>query len=214
MRKLLLPAAAAAAALLAVLPMTAASAATHDVLTTGKPNGTNVKVGAILKASLKAKTTATFLTSGKNGVTCKKVMFTDKVIKNPSSPGTAHENLTAQTFSSCTVKGIPGATGVKSVKLNKLPYPTTIQSKGGVVTVSGTNTTITLNTSVGTISCTYKASTTKGTASNKAQTISFSKQKFTRTASPLACPPNGTFSATFGPVLDTSVKGNPHVFVN
>lgn len=215
MRKLLLPAA-AALALLAIPPMTAVSAAptvsaaSHSVLTINKPGGPNVKVGAILKASLKTK--AVFSTSAGN-VTCKKSTFTDRVLKNPSKPGTARERLTAQTFGGCTVK-LQGATGVKSVKLNKLPYPTTIQSKGGVVTVSGTDTTITIKNILGTTSCEYKAKTTKGTASNKSQTITFKNQKFTKKRGPGTCPGSGHFSASFGPVLDTNVKGHPHVFVN
>jgi hypothetical protein len=218
MRKLLLPAA-AAAALLAAAPMTAASAASHDVLTTGKVGGPNVKVGALLQASLKSNTTAKFLTSKSSGVTCKKVTFTDKVISNPPQPGTAKESLTKQIFvsSSCSVKGIQGATSVKSVKVNKLPYRATISGKKGFpVTVSGTSTTITLNTTLGPLSCTYTANgrITKGNASNTTQTISFNGQKFTRSHSPLNCPKTGTFSATFGPVVDTSAKGHPHVFVN
>ena len=64
MRKLLIPAA-AVAALLAVAPMTATStarrsAASHSVLTKSKVGGPNVKVNAILQASLKAGTKAVF----------------------------------------------------------------------------------------------------------------------------------------------------------
>jgi hypothetical protein len=214
MRKLLLPAAAAAITL-AVLPMMAASAATHSVLTISKVGGPNVKVGAILKASLAGTNKAVFSTGTGKNVTCKKVTFTDKVTKNPAKPGTAMEKLTNQTFARCTEAGISGATGVKSVKLNKLPYTTTIKdSKGDPVTVFGTNTTITLNTSLGPLSCTYKAKTTTGHASNATQTISFSGQKFSLLSGPGECPKSGTFSAKFGPVRDTSVKGSPHVFVN
>ncbi len=82
------------------------------------------------------------------------------------------------------------------------------------MTVFKTNTTITLITTLGSISCTYTATTTKGSASNKSQTISFSKQKFKISSGAHVCPKTGTFSATFGPVRDTSVTGSPHVFVN
>jgi hypothetical protein len=214
MRKLLIPAA-AAVALLAVAPMTAASAASHSVLTVSRVGGPNVKVGALLKAGLKSGTKAVFETGGGTNVTCKKVMFTDQVTKNPSRPGTAIEKLKAQTFGSCTVKGITGATSVQSVKLNKLPYTTTIKdSTGNPVAVTGTNTTISINTVLGAIHCTYIAKTTKGSANNKSQTITFVKQAFKLSSGPGTCPKNGTFSAEFGPVQDTSVKGNPHVFVN
>ena len=214
MRKLLLPAA-AAAALLAIAPMTAASAASHDVLTISKVGGPNVKVNAILQAGLRFGTKAVFTTGKGQSVTCKTVIFKDQVIKNPSKPGTAVEKLRSQTFSHCSVKGITGATGVQSVKLNHLPYTTTIKdSKGNPVAVIGTNTTININTILGGIHCTYFAKTTKGSASNTSQSITFVNQGFALKAGTGTCPKKGTFSAAFGPVRDTSVKGNPHVFVN
>jgi hypothetical protein len=212
MRKLLLAAVAMAAMLLGVAPMTAASAATHDVLTTGKVGGTNVKVGAILKAN---GSKITFSTGSSSGINCKSAQFTAKVTKNPKAKGTATESLTNQTFKSCSVHGISGATGVKSITLNHRPYKTTIKdSAGNPVTVFGTNTTIAIKSSLGALKCTYKAATTKGSASNTSQTITFSNQKFKKQSGPSQCPGSGRFSATFGPVIDTSAAGHPHVFVN
>src|SRR5258708_17245913 len=147
MRKLLLPAA-AAAALLAIAPMTAASAASHDVLTIHKVGGPNVKVGAILQAGLKFGTKAVFA-AGSVKVSCKKVVFKDQVTKNPSHPGTAVEKLKSQTFSACSVTGVAGTKGPPSFKLNKLPYTTTVTSKG-LVTVNKTSTTISVGTNLGT----------------------------------------------------------------
>ena len=216
MRKLLLPAA-AAAALLAVAPMTAASAASHDVLTISKVGGPNVKVGALLQSGLKFRTPAVFA-AGAVRVTCKTVTFTDKVTNNPSKPGTAVEKLLKQNFvsKSCTVTGISGATGVHGVKINNLPLTTTIKdSKGFPVKVSTTNTTISVNTDIGVINCVYTAKATNGNASNTLQTITFSNQPFKKVSGPNStCPSKGTFSAKFGPVVDSSVKGRPHVFVN
>lgn len=216
MRKfLVLAAAAMAAALLVPLQATAATTATHDVLTIRRVGGTNVKVHAILKANLKSGTSATFLTSKKAGVTCKSVTFTDKVITNPRAKGTAREELTSQTFSRCSVHGIQDATGVKHVRLNGLPYKSTISdSKGDPVRVSGTTATIELKSVLGTLTCQYHATTTKGSASNSSQTISFSSQPFSKKSGPSPCPRSGHFSAKFGPVKDTSVKGSPHVFIN
>jgi hypothetical protein len=217
MRTLLIPAA-AVAALLAVAPMTAsnaASAASHSVLTKSKVGGPNVKVNDILQAGLKAGTKSTFSGSTSSGpitVTCPKVTFKDKVTKNPAKPGTAIEKLISQTFSGCSVKGEPGASKA-GVKLNKLPYKTTITSKG-LVQVTGTNTTLSINSVLGTIRCTYTAKTTKGSASNKSQTITFVKQAFKLASGTGSCPKTGKFSATFGPVFDASVKSHPHVFVN
>jgi hypothetical protein len=212
MRKLLLPAA-AAAALLAIAPMTAASAASHDVLTISKVGGPNVKVGAILQSGLKFGKTAVF-TAGNVKVTCKRVMFKDQVTKNPSKPGTAVEKLKSQTFSSCTVTGISGTRGAPKFVLNHLPYTTTVTSKGAV-TVNKSSTTISVGTTLGTIKCTYVAKTTKGIASNKSQTITFTGQPFIKTSGPPStCTHTAKFSATFGPVVDASVTGHPRVFVN
>jgi hypothetical protein len=53
------------------------------------------------------------------------------------------------------------------------------------------------------------------TASNTGNTITFSKQKFTGASGGNAlCPTSAKFSATFGPVIDSSVTGSPKVFVN
>jgi len=199
------------------VPAMAATAASHDVLTYGKVGGTNVKVGAILKANLKKGTKAEFLTPGGTYVKCSSVSFTDKVTKNPRAKGTADENLTAQTYRNCTTN-LSIATGKPSVALNRLPYKTTLgDSRGDPVTVNGTKATITLSTSVGTLHCLYSAkkSKTTGSASNSSQTIAFKSQPFTLTSGARpGCPTSGAFSATFGPVEDTSVHGDPHVFVN
>ena len=56
---------------------------------------------------------------------------------------------------------------------------------------------------------------TKGHASNTGSLISFSKQVFTRAAGSNGfCPPTGALTVTYGPVVDLSVTGHPHVFVN
>ena len=39
-------------------------------------------------------------------------------------------------------------------------------------------------------------------------------QTFKLSSGPRACPPKGTFSVSYGPVIDSSVSGSPHVFVN
>ena len=204
---------AAATALLAAIPATA-SAATHDVLTIKKVGGPNVAIGAILKASLKTGTKATFYSPGTtSGVICSKSSLTSKVTKNPAAPGTATESLTAQTFSGCT-SNISGAT-VKSVKVLNLPYTTTVSdAAGNPVTVSKPSTKITLSTGLGVLTCTYKAAAIQGKASNKGNLITFKNQLFTKSSGSSLCPASGDFSAKFGPVKDTSVSGSPAVFVN
>jgi len=194
-------------------PAEAAPAVVHHVLTIRRVGGPNVKKGAILKANLSTGAKAVFASSA-GKVTCKVSSFTVKVIINPPKPGTATESLTKQTFSKCSTT-ITGARSVKSVKLNKLPYKTTISDKAGFpVTVFGPKTTITLNTTLGTLSCSFKAATAKGHANNSKQTITFTKQPFKKSSGSAACPSKGTFSVSYGPVRDTSVTGSPHVFVN
>ncbi len=220
MRKLMLAGAAVATALLLpVLTATMASAspaATHDVLTYSKAGGANVGKNQVLKANLASKAKAVFVSSG-GTITCTKSSFTAKVTNNPKKPGTAGESVTVQTFTSCTAKGpdiLPGHPAA-SVKIENLPFKTTISdSKGDPVKVSNSATQVMVDSILGEVTCVYKAKTTTGSASNKAQTITFTNQVFKKSSGPDVCSGTGKFSATYGPVVDTSVKHDPHVFVN
>ncbi len=222
MRKQLAVAVATGTVLAGLLPLTAAAAATtggaaaHPVLTISKAGGKAVKRGAKLTAGLAKGSTVTFYSPGTtNGVSCKSASFTDKVTKNPPSPGFALEQLTAQAFSKCSVHGVSGAKGVKSIKVAGLPYRTTVSGKSGnPIVLFKARTTLTLNTILGSLTCTYAAATVKGTASNTGQVNIFKDQTFALKSGSGACPKKGNFSATFGPVTDVSVKGHPHVFVN
>jgi hypothetical protein len=219
MRKLMLAGAAVAISLLLPVSMStmalASPAATHDVLTWGKAGGVNVGK-QVLKANLARKTKAVFVSSG-GTITCTKSSFTAKVTSNPRKPGTAQESVTVQTFTSCTAKGSeikPGHDGA-SVKIDGLPYKTTISDKkGDPVTVLKSATTVKVDSVLGEVTCVYKASATHGNASNKSQTIAFKNQVFKKSSGPSVCSGTGKFSATYGPVIDTSVKHSPHVFVN
>jgi hypothetical protein len=222
MRRYLLLAAAASMTPLLVLAAVPAHAATIDVLTTGKVGGANVAKGAVLKASLASGSTAGFFSSStsKTGIKCSKSSFSSKVTANPAKPGTAKESLTSQTFSKCT-SNITGVDSVKSVTLSNLPYNVTVSdAKGAPVKVSGTKstkplkTTVVLNTVLGSITCVYQAKSISGSASNTGNTNSFAKQKFTKSSGNSACLSSGFFTAKYGPVTDSSVKGNPKVFVN
>jgi hypothetical protein len=214
MRKFILAAIGAAAAIVVMTPM-AASAATTHVLTITKVGGTSVAVGAKLAASLKSGTDATFYSPGTTtGLKCAKSTFSEKVTTNPAKPGTADTSTTAQTFSSCT-SNVSGVTSVTSVTAEKLPYKTTISdATGHPVTVAAPSATIDLNTEVGAVTCTYSATKIKGVASNTASTVTFKNQTLTFKSGSSLCPASGDFSATYGPVKDTSVTGDPHVFVN
>jgi hypothetical protein len=221
MRRYMILAATAATVATVALSALPASAATASVLTNGKTGGTAVRVGAILKAGLKSGTTAKFVgkSGGKTGVTCKKSSFTAKVTANPKRPGTAKESLTSQTFSSCSAN-VSGVKSVKSVKLQNLPNNVTISDSAGFpVKVSGTSaskplkTTLVLNTILGSVTCVYTAKSVSGKGSNTGNTIAFSNQKFTKSSGPSTCFAAGFFSATYGPVTNSS-QGNAKVFVN
>lgn len=218
MRKsLFLAAAAAASSAVLMLPATSAFAAGH-VLTTGKTGGPAVAVGAVLKSGLLTGKTATF-SLGTEKLTCKVATFAAKVTANPSKPGTATESLTAQKFSKCTVNQ-SGIT-VNSITANNLPYKVSVSdATGDPVTIKGSSSTkpvkLTVVASGGgiTVKCSYTATTVKGAASNTGNTVTFSKQKFTKVSGNNLCPASANFSAVFGPVKDTSVTGSPKVFVN
>jgi len=214
MRSYLYLAAAAASAVAMALAVSPAEASTGHVLTTGKAGGAAVKANAVLKAGLAKGKMVTFTTSGET-LTCSSASFSAKVTSNPTKPGKATESLTKQSFSKCKVS-VAGAT-VKSIKAGNLPYSVSVSDKGDVVTISGTKAKpleFTAKVAVpgfGTITCTDTASKITGKASNNGNTITITKQKF---KGPGGFCVSGSFSATFGPVTDTSAKGNPKVFVN
>ena len=212
-------AATSAAVLAAPIVADAAPAAPSHVLTIKKVHGTAVKPKAALKASLVKGTKAVFSLTGIT-IKCKQSSFTAVVVKNPTAPGKATESITAETIGKCTLN-IAGAK-VNKVKALNLPYNSTVSdAKNFPVTVSGRKKSkpieLTATASVGTMSltCSYKAASIAAAASNKGNTITIVKQKFKKAGgSNPACPSSATFSAKYGPVLDTSVTGKPAVFVN
>jgi hypothetical protein len=196
----------------------AAPAAHSRILTIRKAHGTAVKPGAALTASLAKGTKAVFSLSG-IVFTCKQSTFKAIVVRNPTGPGKATEAITSETMGKCSIN-IQGAK-IKNVKALNLPYNSTVSDRKGLpVTVSGRKknkpieltSTATLGTA--SLTCTYKAASIAGSASNKGNSITIVKQKFTKASGPSICPKAATFSAKYGPVADTSIKGNPKVFVN
>ena len=222
MRKYLYLAAAAASAAIVALPAISADAAVARVLTTGKVGGPAVRSGAVLKASLVSGSSAVFsLGTGTVKLTCKSASFSATVRSNPAKPGTATESLTAVSVAKCTFSGVMGVT-LKSLKFKNLPYKVKVSdAKGFPVTVSELSKTMPLKftarvavSSTSTISCSYKAASIAGHASNTGNTVAFSKQKFTKAGGSSLCIGPAHLSAKFGPVRDTSVKNSPKVFVN
>ncbi|SCG57859.1 Tat pathway signal sequence domain protein [Micromonospora zamorensis] len=208
--------------LVAATPASAdpSAALAGNVLTYPTAGGTAVAVNDVIQASLKTGTNATFYnsTSGTTGIKCAASSFSAKVLTNPTAPGTATESLTAQSFGSCTTN-VFGTTGVQSIALNNLPYATSVTS-AGVVKITGTTaapvqSTVVLNSLLGTITCVYRTSTNSltGAAVNTTNSITFTNQPFTKFSGPSLCFGTAYFSATYSPVRD-STKGNAAVYVN
>jgi hypothetical protein len=192
------------------------------VLTAGSLAGTNIVAGDVLNATVVPGTTANFATSagGTTGIKCAESAFTAAVVDNPAAPGVATESTTAHTFASCTAN-IFGVTRVNSVTVNNLPFGTTVDSATGAVTVTGAEgapiqTTLSLGTILGSVTCVYQANgdAITGLSANADNSITFTDQAFGKASGPITCPSAGYFTATYAPVVDTSVEGSPAVFTN
>ncbi|MGW4897952.1 Tat pathway signal sequence domain protein [Kitasatospora sp. NPDC004240] len=217
---------AAVAATLAVgaVPASASpgAAAGTPVLTTGGAGGPAVAVGDVLVAPLAAGTRATFYSAatGSTGVTCGTSQFTARVLDNPAAPGTATESLTGQTFGGCTAN-VTGVTSVRSLTVGNLAYNVSVSDAAGypVVLTAGSvgpiQASAVLNTWFGTITCTFQLSGAfAGSVDNTAHTLAFRNAHFVKSGGSGLCPGEGYFSATYGPLVDTSQAGSPVVHVN
>ncbi|MFB7671246.1 Tat pathway signal sequence domain protein [Kitasatospora purpeofusca] len=212
---------AASAATLAVgaVPASAAPAAV-PVLTTGDAAGAAVAAGDTLVASLAAGTKATFYsaTTGATGVTCSVSPFTARALTNPDAPGTATASLTGMSFGSCTAN-VTGVTSVKSLTVGNLAYNLSLGGGQPVVLAAGTagpiQASAVLNSWFGTLTCTYQLSGAfTGTSDNATHTLSFRNEHFVKSGGSGLCPGEGYFSATYGPLADSSRAGSPVVQVN
>jgi len=223
---------AAACALALAAPASAAYAATaahhaaKPVLTIKRKGGPAVRKRAVVKASL-AKGKSAVFALGSFSASCSSSTLQAKVTANPSSRGKATLSLTGDTMSKCKLKGVSGIslTGVKALNL---PYDLTISSaKGFPVTIAGKSkdkplsfqATISVSGDSTPVVCVFTAPKAKGNASNKGNEVSVAKQKFTldkKKSSSLCAEAasSATFSATYGPIQDTSVRHSPKVFVS
>lgn len=228
-RRWTLAVAAATAVLVPLSLSTVAQAASKvDVLTISKVKGTNVKAKAVLSAGLASKKHVSFVSTGGSAsldATCSSASVSFKVTSNPAKGRTADLGETKQTTTKCKVSGSLASliTSLKITTTNtaRKPYKTTITDKKGdpVTVMSPVAKVVVVTTVVGTLTCIYTAKSIKGSYSNKTHDITFSKQKFVldKSKSKADCSLAGTggsFSAVFGPLKDTSVKGRPKVFVN
>ncbi len=210
--------AAAASTALAILPATAASA-DAAVLTYGSAGGNAVSVGDVLTASLASGTNATLATSsnGTSGITCTESTLSATVTANPAAPGTATESATSQTFNGCT-SNVFGVFEVQRITVDGLPYNTAASSDGTVTVTaapgSAIQTTVALSTLLGSITCVYQAPSLSAVSSNSDNSLTFTNQKFTKVSGSALCTANGYFTATYAPVVDSSVSGSPAIYTN
>jgi hypothetical protein len=227
---------AAACALALAAPASAAYAATAQhaaakpVLTIGKKGGPAVKQRAVLKASLAKGKSATFAlttSAGSFSATCTSSTLQAKVRANPSSRGKATLTLTGETIRHCKIKGAPPRVSLSGIKAVNLPYRVTISSaKGFPVTIAGRSSAkpLSFQATISYLSnnntCVFTAPKLAAHASNTGNKVSAVKQQLTLDAaksSPLCSTvgvSSATFSATYGPLRDTSVKHSPKVFFN
>ncbi|WP_055526233.1 hypothetical protein [Streptomyces graminilatus] len=220
MRRYTASAVAATAALsaLALLPATTASA-DSAVLTYGSAGGSAISVGDVLTSSLASGTSATMKTSlgGNSGITCSASALSATVTSNPAAPGTATESATSQTFGGCT-SNVFGVTGVQSLTVNGLPYNTSASSDGTVKVTpsagSAIQTTVVLSTLLGSVTCVYRAPSLSAVSNNSDTSLTFTNQEFTKSSGSFLCNNKGYFSATYAPVVDSSVSGSPAVYTN
>lgn len=217
MRSQFLAASLAAAVLLPLSAVTAASASravAHDVLTTGRVGGHNVKLKDVLQAGLAGGSIVVVSNGTQIAFICTQSTFKAKVTKNPTAPGIAISQLIGLTITKCKPAGIRPVDKTITLTLVNLPIKTTASDKKGhPVTVFGPliKIAVTLTTG-GSFSCTYGAKTVAGSFSNTHQAITFNKQTLTKVSG--RCNRPLVLTATYGPVVDLNVAGHPHVFVN
>jgi hypothetical protein len=205
-------AAAAATALLALgaaAPATAAAPLTSDTLTVGSAGGTAVAVGNTLSAALTGTST---LTTSAGNISCTQGSFGATVTANGAATATETVTSFAFTNTSCTSK-ITGTTSVQSIGLKSGTAPVaTVTGSTSQLTVTPV-VTVVLGTILGDVTCYYSGAAT-GTLSNTAHSLAFSGVAVTKqTGSSSLCPSSGTFTATYEPVVDTSLSSQD-VYVN
>jgi hypothetical protein len=241
MRKYRLAAVAAAGVMVLAAPAGVAlasgahSAANKPVLRVGKTSGAAVKNGAKLSAGLvkRGKVVLVIATgSTKYTGTCTKSSIAAKVTKNPSAKGKATFGLTGLKISNCTLNPVPiPGTKLTSLTPLNLPSATTLNVKGDSVTISqakaskplGFKAVIDVPGVDSNLACYYTTAKITGKFSNKAGSVTFTKQVLTlntsltgSTASAF-CAVAGktsTFSVAYGPVRDISVKHRPRIYVS
>lgn len=233
----LLGTAAAAAVALVVSTSPAFAAGSSDVLSASalNPNGINAAPGDSLTGSLAAGTTNTFkFTSNGNTVTitCTNAVLHATPVTNPAAPGTATVSISTLTFNDgstpCTLTGLSGVTVVSAVlKADTTASASVTDGSTPQFIITSLNEAVTLHTGVGNIICDYGTNTkvpsiagnvTNPNSSGTGGTIAFNADPVALVSGSSFCGASGSvgsFTATFGSILDTSVTtGNQAVYDN
>jgi hypothetical protein len=220
-RKFIIPLATIAATAATMLVVASANAVSNpDVLTYGSAGGTNVAVGNTLSGSLASGQDATWATTsnGSEKATCTTSALTEKVTANPTSPGTADTTVQNQTFSNCS--NSLGLT-IQSATISSLPYPTTINdSLSNPVGISSLSALVVIEVNSGQVrrpqacglvcpqDCHYIGTNLVGTDAFVNQPFDLAE------GGGVNCPAVLYYSADYGPLQDTSISGDPTVYLN
>ena len=144
----------------------------------------------------------------------------------PVQPGKATLSLTGETIGHCTLAGAPSGVSLVGIKALNLPYGVTISSaKGFPVTIAGRSSArlsfeATVSYQSTNYTCVFTARKATAHASNTGNKVTLAKQELTldgKKSAPLCSQigvSSATYSGTYGPIRDTSVKHSPKVFFN
>ncbi|HSR23435.1 MAG TPA: hypothetical protein VLW53_07780 [Candidatus Eisenbacteria bacterium] len=215
------------ASALAILPLSAFAAAA--VLTVSSTSGPAVANGDTLTGTLSGNATFTNKANSSQFVTCTSSTIAAIGGDNPVPQGIAKETVTGQTFGSCTITGVPGATGVNSVNTNATtgcPWNASIDDHTSPATVTispstvggcptSIQATVNVQTIFGPINCVYQphGGTIPATAKlASSEGIRFTNAQWDKVSGPGTCFTNALFSALY-PFVDAT-QGNGAVFAN
>lgn len=196
-----------------------AQAAGGKVLAAG---GANVAVADTLSSGLATSATAQFTTTatGTAGISCTTSTISAAVSTNPAAPGTATASMGFTVGGCASTLPNPPYKLVSAAQIKNGPFPTSFADTINLpVSVAAGATgsfsaTFTIATSIGNIICVYASAAIAGNYANANNTVQFTAQYLPRTGGAAACPAGVYFTATYGPLADTTMAGAPSVTVN
>jgi hypothetical protein len=176
------------------------------VLTTGSLGGSNVAVGDLLTSPVVG------------GPSCTSGNAQAAVQFNPAVLGTAALQLTALTFSNCSIDMVGVGPLPATVVANDLPSPMSVGDGAGDPATLGL-VSLTISVNGGTSSCSYASpAALTGGFTNATNSLMFSGSPipFTGGTGPLAsnCPTSALSLPVLTSVTDSTQSGSPLVFVN